>query len=187
MLPNAGLGDAREREQMIENYKKGNTSLKDVHYRFDIVDEANGFLSVTGAMEGKWEMCYWNLPDNKRLIAVYFQGCGPVCYIEEFQFFHFDGNKKTFTPVDREIIIPGYKSIYDNFLLKDLTETRAQLKKDDVIATLLFRIPRKGKEIIAMFGNEESAGVYAKYAKGNRMTLTWDNGTFKKGKIYWEK
>lgn len=35
----------------------------------DICDEKNGFLSLTGTQYG-WEMCYWNLKDGRKLVAI---------------------------------------------------------------------------------------------------------------------
>ena len=35
----------------------------------DICDVKNGYLSLTG-METGWEMCYWNLKDGRKLVAV---------------------------------------------------------------------------------------------------------------------
>ena len=35
----------------------------------DVCDVKNGYLSLTG-METGWEMCYWNLKDGRKLVAV---------------------------------------------------------------------------------------------------------------------
>lgn len=35
----------------------------------DVCDVKNGYLSLTG-METGWEMCYWNLKDDRKLVAV---------------------------------------------------------------------------------------------------------------------
>lgn len=35
----------------------------------DVCDVKNGFLSLTGSQFG-WEMCYWNLKDGRKLVAV---------------------------------------------------------------------------------------------------------------------
>lgn len=186
MLPNkVGLGDQPTRELMIKNYRAGNKSLEgNLNYRFDTVDERNGFLSVTGAMEGQWEMCYWNI-ESEKLIAIYFQGCGPVCYIEEFKFFILQDNK--LLEQKTEDIIPGYATLYDDFFINYSENTTKELKEKDIIATLLFKIPRKGKDIIALFGNEDSKETYSKFSKGDRMILKWDNGKFRKDKIYWSE
>jgi hypothetical protein len=186
MLPEkVGLGDRSTRELMIKNYHAGDKSLQgNINYRFDTVDERNGFLSVTGAMEGQWEMCYWNTQRNK-LIAIYFQGCGPVCYIEEFKFFILQDNKLFEQKIEN--IIPGYKSIYNDFFIDYSENTKKELREKDIIATLLFKIPRKGKDIIAFFGNEDSKETYSKFSKGDRMLLKWDNGKFIKDKIFWSE
>ena len=61
------------------------------------------------------------------------------------------------------------------------------MREKDIIATLLFKMPRKGKDIVALFGNEDSKETYSKFSKGDRMLLKWDNGKFVKGKIFWSK
>lgn len=186
MLPDkVALGDRVTREQMVKNHQTGNKKLGDnLHYRFDIVDEKNGFLNVTGLFEGIWEMCYWNL-GNKKLIAVYYQGCGPVCYIEEFKFFTLQNGK--IQPQDIENVIPGYNTIYEDFFVDYSDNRKKELRDKDIIATLLFKIPRKGKDIIVLFGNEDSKETYSKFSKGDRMLLKWDNGKFTKDKIFWSK
>ncbi|MFZ6014424.1 MAG: hypothetical protein ACOYXT_29060 [Bacteroidota bacterium] len=185
MLPDgAAMGDKTVRAQMIKDHKAGVSDLNKVPYRFETVDEKNGFLSITGAFEGSWEMCYWNLGGDK-LIAVYEQSCGPVCGVEKFNFYLLKGEK--LTPQNTEVIIPGYKTIYNDFLLRNAEQTKKELEASDITATLLFKIPRQGKNILALFGNEDSDETYAKYSKGNRMVLKWANGKFVKDKIYWEK
>lgn len=37
--------------------------------QIDRYDPRNGFISLNGAQFG-WEMCYWNLPDGRKLVAV---------------------------------------------------------------------------------------------------------------------
>lgn len=176
------IGTASERKQMINNFKNGNKSMDKIHSRFDIADEKNGFLSVTGLFEGLWEMCYWNLSGEK-LVAVYFQGCGGVSYIERFDFYSYQKGKLSM--VDIETVIPDYKSIYKDFYIEYSEKLKTELENKDIIATLLFKLPRKGKDILVLFGNEDSNETYRKYFKGDRMTLKWINGKFVKGNIYW--
>lgn len=186
MIPNqVALGDRYARESMIENYQAADKTLtKNTNYRLDKVDEKNGFMSVTGNMEGEWEMCYWNLV-NKKLIAVYFQECGPVCHVGEFKFFIFQDNQ--LYEQDIEKIIPGYTSIYKDFFKNYTDQIEKELEEKDVTVTLLFEIPRKGKDIIAVLGNEDSRDSYSELVKGDRMLLKWENGKFTKDKIYWSE
>ena len=177
------LGNVKSREQMIQNFKNGK-GTGDLYVGFDVVDEKNGFLNITGAFEGIWEMCYWNMANNIKLVAVYQQECGPVCAINVFKFYRYENDKL----VEEQIhhVIPEYEDIYDAFFI-DGDTSKKKLDDQDIIATLLFRLPRKGKDIIAMFGNEESKDTYSKFAKGDAMLLKWDNGKFKKDKIYWKE
>ncbi len=151
-----------------------------VNYGFSIMDIKNGYLELTGMMEGRMQFCYWNKADGTKLIAAYEEGCGPVCGVVSFDFYVYDGKK--LTPVKRSDIIPD---IYDDFFTGDPEKQKAEIEKEDVFATLLYELPRTGKNITAKFGNEESQAYYKKYAKGDRMELIWNDGTFKKGKFYW--
>lgn len=177
MLPDQdGLVDQRTRKRMVSNYESGRTEPFDsLHYRLKVVDKANGFLEVNGAMEGVWQMCYWNLGD-KKLVAVYAEGCGPLCDVETFKFFALENGKLKEQEI--ETIIPGYGSIYKNFCIAYTADLGNTLKKEDVLVTMLFELPRKGKNIVVKFGNADSRRTYEKYFKGDRMTLTWNNGTF---------
>jgi hypothetical protein len=178
------LCDLPCREKMISNHK-ANKSTQDIHYRFNIADEKNGFLSVTGALEGRWEMSYWNLPNNKKLVAVYQEGCGPMCGIDIFKFFLYENGKIHLENI--ESVIPGYKTIYEDFFIQDPKASKLKLEDQDIITTLLLQLPRKGKTITAIFDIEGSTEVCSKYCKGNRMALEWNNGQFQKSKIYWDK
>ena len=139
MLPDkVALGDRVAREQMIKNYQTGNKKLGDkLYYRFDIVDEKNGFLNVTGGFEGIWEMCYWNL-GKKKLIAVYHQGCGPVCYIKEFKFFTLQNGKIELLEI--EDIIPGYKTLYEDFFIDYSDNRQKKLRDNDMLNTGVFNL-----------------------------------------------
>lgn len=61
------------------------------------------------------------------------------------------------------------------------------MKEKDILATLLFELPKKGKDIMAKWGNEDKQSVYKTYGIGDRMLLKWNDGKFEKSKIYWNK
>ena len=155
-------------------------SLKGVLYSFEVVDIKNGFLKVIGAMEGHLQMCYWNLKNGNKLIAIYQEGCGPECYVERFDFYNYDG--KTFTVLPYDKIIPD---IYDDFFKTDKAKALVDMDTRDISASLLFDLPQSGKNIVAKWGNTEDKETYQEFAKGDRMVLIWEDGTFKKSKIYW--
>jgi len=192
MLPDSSvLGlTAGERKKIVEVSKDNKNSedamqdisLRNVLYSFDVVDIKNGFLKVIGAMEGHLQMCYWNLKNGNKLIAVYQEGCGPECYVERFDFYNYDG--KTFTVRPYEKTVP---EIYDDFFKADKAKALTDMETLDISASLLFELPRTGKNIIAKWGNTEDKEIYKEYAKGNRMVLLWDDGTFKKSDIYWSE
>lgn len=182
---------SKEKRKQILRYSSDNLTKEDAYkdlrdsqnlYAFDIFDKKNGYLRMIGAFEGQVQMCYWNLKNGNKLIAIYIEGCGPVCYIEQFDFYEYDGIK--FNPINWKSIIP---EIYNDFLGADYKKKLKTLKEQDILATLLFELPRNGKNIIGKWGNEDSQKVYRDFSIGDRMNLKWNDGSFLKGNIYWKK
>ena len=173
------------RETSIKNYKSSIKSRDLVSYHLDTVDERNNYLKMSRFTAGTLEMRSWNL-GTKQLVAVYEQVCDPICGITQFNFFVVNG--KSIEKQNIEDIIPGYATIYDDFVIKDnmTKELMEKFKRNEIIAYLLFRLPRTGNDITVLFGNEDTNETYTKFSKGNRMLLKWTNGTFVKDKIYWD-
>jgi len=192
MLPDSSVIGLSKKERLkivtlSSSQQKQNGIMKDnsdpeLLYSFDVLDIKNGYLKLIGAMEGHLEMCYWNLKNGKKLIAIYQEGCGPECNIERFDFYNFDGN--IFTVIPKKSVIPD---IYDDFFKTDKTFAINEMGKRDISATLLFELPQKGKDIKAKWGNTESRETYQEFAKGNRMILKWNDGKFEKSDIFWSE
>lgn len=186
------LNLTKDERQKITKYSADNKTHADavydlnqnkLTYSFSNVDIKNGYLRLVGGMEGFLEMCYWNLRSGQKLIAVYQEGCGPVCYVEEFDFYIYDGKK--YTPLNFKNVIPD---IRQNFFKDNYINNHTKMEKEGIIASLLFELPRKGKNIIAKWGNEDSKETYQKYnIIGDRMNLIWKDGRFEKGDIFWSK
>jgi hypothetical protein len=187
LLPDeAATIDLATREKMVENFKEGHHAADDdVYFFFETVDHRNGFLQVAGAMEGAWEMCYWNLEGGKKLIAVHHLGCGPVCGTNFLGFFLLEGNRLVQQPTEE--IIPGYLTLYQEFFKAYSAELEDELSEKDIIASFIIQIPRSGKDILVLFGNEGEKEVYAGFAKGDRRRLLWEKGKFTKGEIFWSE
>jgi hypothetical protein len=149
---------------------------------FEIVDVKNGYLKIIGGIDGFMEMCYWELSNGKKMLAIYQEGCGPVCEVVRFDFFETDG--KTFKKLNTKTIIPNTDK---DFYKTDVATTDKKMEKEDVIATTLYRLPRNGKNISVLWGNEGDVATYKKYGKGNRMSLIWKNGKFEKSTVSWSK
>jgi len=186
LLPGAAALEisVQDRKQMFKDYQAGNkTRQGDGSYRFGIVDTKSGYLNIEGGIEGKWEMCYWNLPNRNQLVAIYQEGCGPACDIELFEFYIYNG--KTLVKQDFNKIIPD---VEQDFFKQNPEQSKRKLEEEDQNPVLLFQLPRKGSSIIATFtdGVNENKTIDKKYLKGNQMELLWNNGKFKKGKIYWK-
>lgn len=189
-LPDSSVLNLKKeyRKKLIRNYNiskddKENKSVIDeeIFYKIEVLDIKNGFLKVGGAIEGHIDICYWNLQDKSKMIAVYQEGCGPGCFVEKFDFYNY--KNKIFTPLNYKKVIP---ITFDDFLSGDIKTVTREMEEADIAASLLYDLPQKGKNIIAKWGNIEPDNKYRKYAKGNRMVLQWNNGTFKKGVAFWK-
>ncbi|HTN68351.1 MAG TPA: hypothetical protein VLZ33_02710 [Dysgonamonadaceae bacterium] len=189
-VPSSSLHKLTEEQRKeIVKYSINNKSEEDaysvmrnnkINYAFDIIDLRNGYLRLIGPFEGHIQMCFWNLTNGNKLIAIYEEGCGPVCYIVQFDFYEYNG--KDFIPIKWQNIIPD---IYQ-FFFQDLASNIEEMKQKDILATLLFELPRNGKNIVAKWGNEDTQETYKKYGVGDRMNLIWNDGKFTKGDIYWK-
>lgn len=184
------LGLNIEERKKIVRYSLDNKSQDDAYkdlsdnnanYAFDVIDVKNGYLRLIGVFEGHMQMCYWNLKNGRKLIAIYFEGCGPVCYIERFDFYEYNGS--VFKPINWHSVVPD---VYNDFFGDNHEAKIKEMNDKDILATLLFDLPRNGKNIVAKWGNEDSQETYKKYGVGDRMTLIWNDGKFTKGKIYWK-
>jgi hypothetical protein len=149
---------------------------------FEIVDVKNGYLKIIGGIDGFMEMCYWELSNGKKMLAIYQEGCGPVCEVVRFDFFETDG--KTFKKLNTKTIIPNTGK---DFYKTDSKIAEKKMSEEDLIATTLYRLPRTGKNIMVSWGNEGDIDAYKKYGKGNKMALVWKNGKFEKSGVSWSK
>lgn len=192
-LPDSAiLNLSKEERKKIVNYSADNKSHEDaindlknnqISYAFSFIDVKNGYLKLVGAFEGHIQICYWNLKNGNKLIAVYQEGCGPVCDVVRFNFFNY--NNKKISPVSLKSVIP---EIEQDFFKEKYNENTEKMNKDDIVAVLLFDLPKNGKNISAKWGNEDSKETYLKYGIiGNRMDLIWNDGKFRKGKVYWDE
>ncbi|MGE5357148.1 MAG: DUF3256 family protein [Deltaproteobacteria bacterium] len=176
------------RQKIVKNHKQGKTSLdkssdleQGIYYFFEVFDLKNGYLKLGGAMEGHIQMCYWNMQDKSKLVAVYHEGCGPGCYVEKFDFYRY--KNKVFTPLNFTKIIPD---VYYDFFKGDKINNERLMSKANIEASLLYDLPQKGKNITAKWGNLHPNSDYRKYANGNRMVLHWNDGSFRKGEVFWK-
>lgn len=190
MIPNSFLNLTKEKRKEISKYSLNNRNNEDISkdlstynikYAF-VADIKNGYLWLEGAFDGHLEMCYWNISNGNKLIAVYIQGCAPVCSVYLFDFYLYNG--KNIQKLNSDDIIPD---IYNDFFGKNIEKKQQNMKKKDILATLLFELPKKGKDIMAKWGNEDKQSVYKTYGIGDRMLLKWNDGKFEKSKIYWNK
>lgn len=151
-------------------------------YTFEQVDIPNGYLKLIGAMEGHLEMCYWNLPNGRKLIAVYHEACGPGCSAESLDFYEWSAGK--------------YKLIPVSAVFPDLDQKLFGVARDDDFAlefridfkeTMTVKLPQKGKNIQIAWGSEEFTNENRNSMPGNSAKLIWKEGKFLIGEIFWAK
>ncbi len=186
-LPNhSAMAKFENRQKMISAYKNGNNKIdskKGLDYIFKIVDRKNGYLTIEGAFEGSWSMCYWNLDNGTKLVAVLMVGCGPMCS-SRLEFFKYNGTSL------EPYIQPAIENIDESSFFSINKKNLYQLEsKYDLPSELLFKLPRKGKNITAKIYYSEDSN-YEKFLKpkqlGNLIVFSFQkNGIFKKESIVW--
>ncbi|TLX76038.1 hypothetical protein E9993_07460 [Labilibacter sediminis] len=181
-----------KRKQMIARYIEGEQYVdtkKRIYLYLDVVDHRNGYMSYAGAYEGTWSMCYWNLENDTKLVAVLCVGCGPLCVVESFDFFTYDGTelKPYRQPVIENIKIEHFFSLSnEEFIMMN--------QKYDLPLGLVFELPRYDKNIVANIYTEcnHEGSDYTNFLKpkqlGNTIILQFQqDGSFKKTDPYWDK
>ena len=147
------------------------------------LDIKNGYLGVAGnSFEGDYRLCYWNLPEGKKLIAAYEESYATFAAVESFAFYVY-GPDKTVTYVAMKDLIPPV----ENALFRgDAAQVRQELEEKDINVAILYDLPRRGKDIIARISADMTTAQIKPYFHGNRLQIVWDNGKFRIGKVYWE-
>ena len=190
LLPEeTAIVDTPTRSEMIANYPVKNTDFSNGLYYIKTADHKNGYMEVDGAMEGSWSMCYWNLGNSQKLVAVLLIGCGPVCHVEDISFYLYDGD--TLTNKSQPVIeSTGYSDFFD----MTEKEFNDMYEKHDIPLGLVMELPRHGKDIIAKI-HCEIDGAESDYErhlkprqKGDQMVFTFNkSGVFSLGKIFWRE
>lgn len=187
-LPEEAFNVPKKERQEIVSYSKDNRGHQDM--LLDVTrkgksfwsDIENQYLYFADGNGTDYEFLCWDISNGDKLIAVYSYEFVYFRLDYDFYFYRYDGKKFHKQSIDD--IIPD---VYGDFFKGDFSKTAEQMEKDGVRAGYLYELPQKGKNIIAKWGFEHSQEEYKKYAKGDRMELIWNDGIFKKGKIYWEK
>ena len=156
-------------------------NLKEMLYTFESVDIKTNYLKIISS-EDFIEMFSWNISSGSKMIAIYKQECKSICNVERFDFFRFNGSE--YEPLFFNDIMPN--DIQLDFFKNDMLGSLNEMKSKGYKFSLLYTLPKKGKNIVVKFGNEETTDIYQKWLKGNRMELVWKSGVFEKGKVYWE-
>lgn len=124
------------------------------------------------------------MTNGHQLIAVYQENCGPICEVAYLDFYIFD--KHELTQVNLCSVLST--ALEKDFFAQSFEENLQKMQQEDVIATLLFDLPQKGKNITVYWGNNEEQTTYEKYnIIGNKMELIWEDGKFSKSNVFWSK
>jgi len=169
---------------MLQSYIDKNIDAqieKGCYSVIDTIDMLNGYMRVS-TISGFWEMCFWNLEDkNKRLVSVTYGSCGPMCGSEEILFFLYEND--VFTQLITEDIIPD---VWQLLVLKHPQKEDEELIQQAAFSPLIYSLPQQGKNIVVYFEIWEGKKILKDFFYGNAVELKWDNGVFKKGKVFWD-
>lgn len=177
-----------ERKSIIDAFENKTKFKKDgeFDYRIEEFDKINGYMRITGAFEGTWEMCYWNLNDKSKLIATTMYSCGPLCSTNYIEFYYFREGQLIETTFCQ--IVPDCSMIDLITLAKDQTTVQAirPLYKEPI--SFVYYLPRKGKNIRVEYQGLEYFDLeYLKpLLQGTILELEWTGEKFKKGRIFFE-
>lgn len=192
IVPDSSVGrfSYENRLRAVENYTIGadffeaRDSMNARHKEFGVanLNKEMHFLTFLCPIEGWIDMCYWDLKNGEKMVAVYEISCGPVCEVISFDFFLYSDS--TLIALDKSKILPD---VYPMFFTGDINEQSSQIQNAGCIPTVEFDLPRKGRNILVRWGTEGSQECFRPYGKGDRMVLKWNNGSFVAKKPYWDR
>lgn len=149
--------------------------------RIGVRDIRNGYMNLTGTIEGVWEMCFWNTADKGKLVAVNVRSCGPVCGTRLF-FYRLDADgvlqpdPEVWSALERQLE-PG------DFYQKGRLGPRELEALKNLAKTAVYDLPRLGRDIVAR--RDENAppekGVPEMLMRSDpRVVFVWDGMSFTK-------
>lgn len=113
------------------------------------VDTSNGYLNLSGAWEGTWEM-FAKKMNGTWWVAVNQQYCGPMCYTHIANTYTFkNGTLTRHTHAN----LAGYQDVWAELFIdfEQLTESQKkqvnEIWEENGMNAVLFRLPRDGKTI----------------------------------------
>lgn len=157
-----------EREQMLAPAAK---PIGENNCRIAVLDSANGYLRLACAVEGTWEMAYWQAKDSARIVGIATSECGPEC----------DG-ELLFFQVTNDSLVPA-PDMAPAVVLSDLINLKlltADLQQDmrDAPPGILYRLPRKGTTIQVVLDELGAEDIPANARR--KVGLIWQDGRFQK-------
>lgn len=134
---------------------KADLNLHKTNYAFEQVDLKNAYLKLIGNFEGHLQICYWKLPENNKLIAVYKETCGPVCSAIQLNFYLF--NKAKIFDERRIINVLPLKEIEQK--INDELYKRCGKIDTNCIDKLLYQYQRNGNDMELIYNDETSNSI----------------------------
>lgn len=178
---------SQDRVDMINAFKENlkDSSFGDNYCKLSDFDSKNGYLRIIGGFEGEFELCFWNLENNDRLIAISKTGCGPVCHGKLQFFLYHEG-----TIIEKPIwgYIPDRSGFDQINFIKDDVKVSEIRKLFSESYFLTYKLPRNGKNILCVYEWSEyfDEDYIREILKGDNLELVWDNGKFKFGNIFFK-
>ncbi len=192
MVPDSSVGNfsCESRREAAEDYLVGldyfeaRDTMIARHKEFGVanLNKKMHFLTFLCPIEGWIDLCYWDLKNGDKMVAVYVISGGPVCEVSSFDFFLYTDS--TLTAIDTKKVLPD---VYPMFFTGDIDEQSSLMEYAGCIPTMEFDLPKKGRNILVRWGTEGSQECFRPYGKGDRMVLKWNNGSFVAQKPYWDR
>jgi hypothetical protein len=157
-------------------------------FYFTKIDTKNGYVSATriDGESSEYEICYWNMSNGNKLIAVESYQCATICY-SEWKFFEYS-KERGIEVCKREILpnpIINEEDIFDFVLMKKEYPKEFEWLYKESGFSYNMKLPEKGKNIIVYFephDDDISIGNKLRYREGRKgIELIWMDGYFKAG------
>lgn len=129
--------------------------------KIEVRDTKNGYLKITGAIDGWLEVALFRKTNRKPLLVIGVTGCGPACGTE-LHAFEFRSRKAV--NVSKKVFPKFKENEVDNKLARRFG------KKEDYYGDVLDVLPRKGKTIKTVFESEDDV-LYRMEWKNDRFEI----------------
>lgn len=121
-----------------------------------VKDIRNGYMNLTGAFNGVWEMCFWNTMDGGKLVAVNVRICGPACTTHLFFYRMGDDGGLVSDPAMRSALERQLGP--EDFYQTERMGPRELAAIGNPAQHIIYELPRLGRNIVIRRDENASPG-----------------------------